>query len=701
MTDTTTRRTSVSFFLAGLALAVAVVAGAFGIWRFVEMERGRDLRGWQSRLGVVADSRTAAVSHWVDAQFGELTGLAENPALQIYMTELAQAGGDQRAVTDQAAQAAYLRILLTVTASRGGFVAAAASDESPGKGKRIGVAGLALLDAARRPVAATVGMPPLDGRLLDFVTHAKPGARAILDMELDSSGRPQMAFLVPIFAVQGSAAESDQVGSVLGVKEVGDDLFPLLVQPGTMEPSLEALLVRERGAAIDYLSPTMDGTLPLRRALAGTTPDLAEAYGIANPGGFALLRDYRDREVLVTSRAIAGTPWTLIEKIDRNDALSESDTRRSWLVTGFGLLAALIATALWASWRHGASRRAAAAMARYRDLAARHEQQERFLRLVTDSQPTAMFLLDDGGSLRFANRRVADLVGVPAGDLIGKRSASVFGPSPAHRYDSLRGKAKALGRPIVAVERLGVNGTSRVVQATVVPVAETSAQLGGTLIVEEDITEAVTERERRERTLRHVVQGLLAAVDRRDPHAANHSAFTGSLSRAIAEDMALSPSDIEAAEFAGCLMNLGKILVPEAILTRSGPLSPDERQQVRDSMLASVDFVAGIEFDGPVAETLRQTGERWDGTGQPRGLKGEEILLPARIVTVANAYVAMVSPRAHRPGLDTDAALAVLFDGIGSAYDRRVVAAMANYLENKIVRIEQGSHETGHSHAPI
>ncbi len=688
MTDAApTRPSSAPLLIAGVALLILVVGGVIGVLRFVETERDRDLRAWQSRLGIVADSRAAAVSRWIDAQFGEIASLAENPALQIYMTELAQAGGNQRAVTDHAAQAAYLRILLTVTASRGGFVAASSASDAQANVKRVGVAGLALLDRGGRAIAATAGMPPLEGRILAFVKTAAPGERRMLDMDLDFGGRPQVAFLAPIFAVQGSTAPSDQVGSVLGVKEAGPDLFSLLVQPGATERSLEALLVRERGAAIDYLSPLADGTLPLRRTLARNTPALAEAFGIANPGGFAVLRDYRDTEVLATSRPISGTTWTLIEKVDRADALAESDTRLNRLLIALLLIAALMATGLWAVWRHGASRRAAAAMSRYRDLAVQHERQERFLRLVTDSQPTSMMLLDEGGRLRFANRSVADHVGVPQEDLVGKLASSVFGPSPAKRYEALRDKVKALGRTLVAVERVGLNGSLRVVQATVVPVRETSDQFGGTLIVEEDITEAVTERERRERTLRHVVRGLLAAVDKRDPHAANHSSMTGSLSRAIAEDMALSPHDIEAAEFAGCLMNLGKILVPESVLTRSGPLSAAERQLVRESMLASVDFVAGIEFDGPVAETLRQVGERWDGTGQPKGLKAEAILLPARIVTVANAYVAMVSPRAHRPGLDIDAALAALFGGIGTAYDRRVVAALANYLDNKSGRV--------------
>jgi HD-GYP domain-containing protein (c-di-GMP phosphodiesterase class II) len=82
-------------------------------------------------------------------------------------------------------------------------------------------------------------------------------------------------------------------------------------------------------------------------------------------------------------------------------------------------------------------------------------------------------------------------------------------------------------------------------------------------------------------------------------------------------------------------------------------------------------------------ETLRQAQERWDGSGQPRGLKGDAILVTARIIGVANALVGMISDRAFRQGMSVDAAIEILFKESGKAYDRRVVAALVNYLDNR------------------
>ncbi len=179
----------------------------------------------------------------------------------------------------------------------------------------------------------------------------------------------------------------------------------------------------------------------------------------------------------------------------------------------------------------------------------------------------------------------------------------------------------------------------------------------------------------------------MGVVDRRDPYAAHHSERVGALARRLAEEVGVSPAEAEAARIAGTVMNLGKILVPEGVLTREAPLSDAERRKVRESLQATADLLQDVEFDAPVVDTLRQAQERVDGSG-PRGLAGDRILMPARIIAVANAFVGMVSPRAHRPGMDLDAAVGQLMDGVGTAYDRGVVAALVSYLDNRGGRAE-------------
>lgn len=678
------RRAGLTFGIVALVIAVAAVIGVALVFRFVNAERARDLRGWQVRLGIVADSRLAAVNDWIEQQYASLNALAQNASLQIYITEITLSAGDKSKVTEAAAQAGYLRNLLVVAAARGGFSGKPTGPEVNANVKRVGVAGIALVDNEGKIVVATPDMPPLEGVLHDFLATAPRGARAATSLYLGPAGNPSMAFSAPIFAVQSEGRAAQQIGVVLGVKEVGSELFPLLKQPGEVEKTAETLLVQSDGTVVQYLSPLMDGTPALSRKLALSTPDLAAAFAISSPGGFAIKTDYRGDEVLVTSRGLTLVPWTLVHKVDRKEALADSDARRTRMLTVFLLAIAILSIALLAVWWHGSSRRAREAAAQYHALADRYEKQSRFLQLVTDSQPNAIFIADEEtGKLRFANRAVAERTGVAAADLIGKTMAAVFGPDEAKRYQRHNERAIETNAPFAAVDRVTIGEETRILQAEHIPLAKTETGEGGILVVERDITAAVTERERRERVLRQLVRTLVAVVDRRDPFAANHSMRVGAVSRATAEEMGLDPVSIETAEIVGSLMNFGKILVPAGVLTRAGSLSEDEMRRVRDSLQTTADLLAGIEFDGPVVEALRQLQEHWDGSGGPKGLKGEEIVLAARIVAVANAFVAMVSPRAYRPGVGFDQATETLLSQSGKAFDRRVVSALVNYLENR------------------
>ncbi|HZW72504.1 MAG TPA: HD domain-containing phosphohydrolase [Caldimonas sp.] len=214
------------------------------------------------------------------------------------------------------------------------------------------------------------------------------------------------------------------------------------------------------------------------------------------------------------------------------------------------------------------------------------------------------------------------------------------------------------------------------------------------LVVEHDVTDLARERERRERTLKQLVAALTAAVDRRDCFASDQSTRVAALARTIALEMGLSPELAETAETAGNLMNFGKLLVPPELLTKAGQLSEEERALIRASIQTTADIIAGIEFDGPVVETLREMQERVDGNG-PRGLKGEAIPVTARVVAVANAFVAMASPRAYRSGGDVDGAVDALLRETGSAFDRRVVAALITYLDSRGGRAEWAAMANG------
>jgi HD-GYP domain-containing protein (c-di-GMP phosphodiesterase class II) len=146
--------------------------------------------------------------------------------------------------------------------------------------------------------------------------------------------------------------------------------------------------------------------------------------------------------------------------------------------------------------------------------------------------------------------------------------------------------------------------------------------------------------------------------------------------------MRLADHEIATVDVAGRLMNFGKIFVPADVLTRNEPLSTEERALLSHTHEVSAELLRNVAFDGPVVETIEHLGEWWDGSG-PLRLRGHAILHSARILAVANTFVAMASPRAHRRAMTFDQVSIVLMEQAGSKFDRGVVTALLNHVDNR------------------
>lgn len=321
---------------------------------------------------------------------------------------------------------------------------------------------------------------------------------------------------------------------------------------------------------------------------------------------------------------------------------------------------------------------------RMEQLQKRLNWQEDLLNLITNNDPEAVTIFDNSNCFWFVNESAAKNYGFEPKDLIGNSTSKVFSLEKARLIEARLEAVRSSDKPLETLENNGDDkGNSRFVQTRYERINAFGEFPGGIIARTENVTNLLLERERRENMLRQVIATLVAVVDRRDPFASGHSQRVGLLSRAIAEELVLTEKDIETCEIAGSLMNFGKVLVPRQLLTKTSALTEEELQRVREGILTSADILSIINFSGPVVPTLRQVLERYDGTGSPHGLKGDQILITARVVTVANAYIAMVSPRAHRLSLKLSEAVARLMEDNNKSFDKRVVAALANYVQNR------------------
>ncbi|MCZ6720356.1 MAG: hypothetical protein O7A65_02300, partial [Proteobacteria bacterium] len=230
--------------LAAGVLVLAVAVGVFFVFRFADAERERDLQNWQVRMGIVAESRLAAIDDWLAGQFGHLQGLAENTALQLYMTQLATGTAQETAPIDEPAQRVYLRNLLVAVAEQGGFTGPALGPDVVANVNRLGAAGIALFDMDGKGLVATPAMPPPDARLEAALAGAPRAERQLIDLYIGAAGTPTIGFILPVFALQSNEEASSQIGWAVGLKEVADELYPLFHQPGITEETAEVVLLR-------------------------------------------------------------------------------------------------------------------------------------------------------------------------------------------------------------------------------------------------------------------------------------------------------------------------------------------------------------------------------------------------------------------------------------------------------------------------
>jgi diguanylate cyclase (GGDEF)-like protein/putative nucleotidyltransferase with HDIG domain len=172
---------------------------------------------------------------------------------------------------------------------------------------------------------------------------------------------------------------------------------------------------------------------------------------------------------------------------------------------------------------------------------------------------------------------------------------------------------------------------------------------------------------------------LARAVDARDAYTGSHSGRVAELAARIARRMGVDAEHVELTRLAASLHDVGKLAIPEEILRKPGPLSETERLVLERHPQIGFRMLESLDVD-PVADWVLHHHERWDGTGYPDALGGDQIPLGARIIFVADAYDAMTSDRVYRSRLGDDEAVAELASCSGTQFDPEVVAALADEL---------------------
>jgi diguanylate cyclase (GGDEF)-like protein/putative nucleotidyltransferase with HDIG domain len=180
------------------------------------------------------------------------------------------------------------------------------------------------------------------------------------------------------------------------------------------------------------------------------------------------------------------------------------------------------------------------------------------------------------------------------------------------------------------------------------------------------------------------IEALAMAIDAKDQTTHDHLQRVHVYATEIAREMNLSPLEVEALQAAAMLHDVGKLAVPEHIISKPGKLTPEEFEKMKIHPVVGAEILERVQFPYPVAPIVRSHHEKWDGTGYPDGLKGEDIPVGARILAVVDCLDALASHRQYRRALPLDEAMGVVTEQAGKSFDPKIVGI----LQRRYVELE-------------
>ena len=320
------------------------------------------------------------------------------------------------------------------------------------------------------------------------------------------------------------------------------------------------------------------------------------------------------------------------------------------------------------------------------------KSEEKYRALFEDSRD-AIYLNNQEGELIDFNLSTLELFGYSREEMLGTNTKSVFVNPDKYerRQDEIAKKGSV--REFKAKLRKKDGTEMDCLITSTVRQAKDKSKLGYQGMIR-DISELVSSRKQIEKTLNDLrkalggtIEAMALTVETRDPYTAGHQRRVANLARSIASEMGVSKAQIQGVRMAGVIHDIGKISVPGEILSKPGNISQNELGIIKEHPQVGYNILKTVDFPWPIAQIVLQHHERMDGSGYPNGISGENILLEARILAVADVVEAMASHRPYRAALGINLALNEISKNRGSSYDSKVVDACLRLFNEKGYRL--------------
>jgi PAS domain S-box-containing protein len=328
------------------------------------------------------------------------------------------------------------------------------------------------------------------------------------------------------------------------------------------------------------------------------------------------------------------------------------------------------------------------------------KERERWLSTILKSIGDGVIATNQKNVITYMNPLAEKLTGWKQEEALGKALSDVFKvmndrPGKTKKIsvkEILEGEGAAHSDGVVLQSK---NGKKTPIDPRLESINDDGGNISGVVLAFTDITprkkaedELKKSWKQQKMAMEGTVQAIAYTIETRDPYTAGHQRRVTKLACAIGEEMGLSADRIEGLRMSGELHDIGKIHVPAEILSKPGQLSEAEYNIIKTHPQVGHDILKTIEFAWPVAKIVLQHHERMDGSGYPLELKGDDILLEARILAVADVIEAMATHRPYRPALSIDEALKEIVKNKGNHYDSAVVDACLRVFKEKKFKLE-------------
>jgi len=315
---------------------------------------------------------------------------------------------------------------------------------------------------------------------------------------------------------------------------------------------------------------------------------------------------------------------------------------------------------------------------------------EKFSSSLMENSPNPIIVFNADTSIKYVNMALENIVGIKSDKLIGEKPPFPWWPIKDIKKYQGEFKKKFSGG-YIRNERYYVNKIGAGFWVDVYAKAVLSGNeieyvimnwfdITGRKLIERDLKLSY---EKLNKTLESVIETLATMVETRDPYTSGHQRRVAMLAVAIAKELGLSDETVETIRLAATIHDIGKINIPASILTKPGRLTDIEFNLIKTHARTGYNLIKNIEFQMPIAKIILQHHEKLDGSGYPQGLKGEDIMLEAKIITVADVVEAMSSDRPYRPALGIKVALDEIKKNAGKLFDANAVDACVKLFTKK------------------